>query len=180
MLHMDHVRFGSKADICSMSALPPEADMCGAAAHVCFGPKADMALLLFDHFIRDGDYAWRHLNAEQPRRLKVQDELEFGRLQHRQVSRLGPLKDATGIEADLTKSIPDVGSVAHQPTGCHMTTQGISSRNPVMRRQGSKLYGAADKECVAADEERIRALARKCGKGRINLSDRVGIEDLEL
>src|SRR5512143_3111580 len=24
-----------------MSALPPEADMCGALAHVCFGPKAD-------------------------------------------------------------------------------------------------------------------------------------------
>jgi hypothetical protein len=24
-----------------MSALPPKADMCGALAHVCFGPKAD-------------------------------------------------------------------------------------------------------------------------------------------
>src|SRR5262249_3794993 len=58
-----HVRFGSKADICSaqahvrftpdsdresgfpqtsMSALPPRADMCGAVVHVRFGPKADM------------------------------------------------------------------------------------------------------------------------------------------
>src|SRR5262245_30329137 len=26
-----------------MSALPPKADMCGAHAHVCFGPKADIA-----------------------------------------------------------------------------------------------------------------------------------------
>src|SRR5262249_48569665 len=25
-----------------MSALPPEADMCGAARHVCFGPIADI------------------------------------------------------------------------------------------------------------------------------------------
>jgi len=25
-----------------MSALPPKADMCGALAHVCFGPIADM------------------------------------------------------------------------------------------------------------------------------------------
>ena len=61
-----HVRFGSKADMCSaqadvcftpnsdresglpqtvMSALPPKADMCGATAHVCFGPKADMMSL---------------------------------------------------------------------------------------------------------------------------------------
>ena len=29
-----------------MSALPPRADMCGALAHVCFGPKAD---ILFDY-----------------------------------------------------------------------------------------------------------------------------------
>jgi len=87
-----HVRFGSEADICAatshvrftpnsdrksrhaalvMSALPPKADMCSATVHVCFGPIADMALLLFDHFIRDGDYPWRHLNAEQPHRMKV-------------------------------------------------------------------------------------------------------------
>ena len=57
------VRFGSKADIGAatshvrftpnsdresdippkaMSALPPKADMCGALAHVCFGPIADI------------------------------------------------------------------------------------------------------------------------------------------
>src|SRR5262249_1817036 len=50
----------------------------------------------------------------------------------------------------------------------------------VMRRQGSELYCAADKKCVAANEEGITAFARKCGKGRIDLSDRVGIKDLEL
>lgn len=26
-----------------MSASPPKANMCGATAHVCFGPKADMS-----------------------------------------------------------------------------------------------------------------------------------------
>jgi hypothetical protein len=61
----EHVRFGSKADICGaksdvrftpnsdrksghaamvMSALHLKADMCGANRHVCFGPKADMRL----------------------------------------------------------------------------------------------------------------------------------------
>src|SRR5262245_37594586 len=59
-----NVRFGSQADICVakddvrftpnsdresrhlpkvMSALPLKADMCAALAHVCFGPKADIA-----------------------------------------------------------------------------------------------------------------------------------------
>ena len=63
MLHMDHVRLGSKADMCSakghvrftpdsdresghqsrvMSALPPKADMCGAARDVSFGPISDI------------------------------------------------------------------------------------------------------------------------------------------
>jgi hypothetical protein len=30
----------------AMSALPPKADMCGALAHVRFGPKADMTPLI--------------------------------------------------------------------------------------------------------------------------------------
>src|SRR5262249_10672171 len=59
-----HVRFGSKADMCSaqrhvrftpnsdrksglsqwaMSALPSKAEMCSALANVCFGPKADIS-----------------------------------------------------------------------------------------------------------------------------------------
>jgi hypothetical protein len=43
-----HVRFTPNSDRESglqqkfMSALPPKADMCGATAYVCFGPKADM------------------------------------------------------------------------------------------------------------------------------------------
>jgi hypothetical protein len=45
------VRFASDSDRESghpqefMSALPPKADMCSAKAHVCFGPKADIALV---------------------------------------------------------------------------------------------------------------------------------------
>jgi hypothetical protein len=37
-----------------MPALPPKADMCGAIAHVCFGPKADIAS--FDHFVGTGKH----------------------------------------------------------------------------------------------------------------------------
>ena len=35
-----------------MSALALKADMCGALAYVCFGPKADIGCL-FDHLISD-------------------------------------------------------------------------------------------------------------------------------
>jgi hypothetical protein len=43
-----HVRFTPESDRKSgfpqtvMSALPPKTDMCGALAHVCYGPKADV------------------------------------------------------------------------------------------------------------------------------------------
>ena len=69
-MELAHVRFGSKADICAakdhvrftpnsdresghqqtvMSALPPKADMCGAVADVCFGPKADIGPTSDEH-----------------------------------------------------------------------------------------------------------------------------------
>ena len=32
-----------------MSALPPKADMCSAASDVCFGPKADIAIIRSHH-----------------------------------------------------------------------------------------------------------------------------------
>jgi hypothetical protein len=37
-----------------MSALPPEADVCGANRHVRYGPKADIGFL-FDHLISAGE-----------------------------------------------------------------------------------------------------------------------------
>src|SRR5262249_12720616 len=81
-----HVRFGSEADSCSaathvrftpisnresghphefMSALPPKADMCGALAHVCFGPKADIP-----RFTRSPFNVWSTRRATVPKCFK--------------------------------------------------------------------------------------------------------------
>src|SRR5262249_52406487 len=69
----------------------------------------------FDHLVGDGEHAWGNGEAEQPRGLSVDDQLELARLDDRQVRGLGALEDATGIDAALTKRIREVGSVAHQP-----------------------------------------------------------------
>ena len=87
-----------------MAALPPIADMCGALARVRFVPKADISASL-DHLVGDGEHPWRHLDAERSRSLKVDDKLEFGRLQHRQVGGLRALEDVASIDADLTKRV---------------------------------------------------------------------------
>src|SRR5262249_47826471 len=107
-------------------------------------------------------------------------ELEFGRLHHRQVGGLRTFEDFAGIDAHLTKRFREIGSVAHQPADCHIITHRISRWNPAARRQSGKLHGAADEECIAADEEGIWALALKGGEGRIDLADSRGVENLKL
>src|SRR5436189_5816425 len=52
---------------------------------------------LLDQPVGDQLQRLRHLDAECPRRLQVDDELEFGRLQHRQISGVRALKDSTGV-----------------------------------------------------------------------------------
>src|SRR5262249_40833526 len=103
------------------------------------------------HLVGNGKHPWWHLDAERSRRMKVDDELEPGQLQHRQVGGLGAFEDGASIDADLTKPVRNVGSVAHQPTGLHGVTGPISRWNAVARRQSSKLHAAADQESVASD-----------------------------
>ena len=135
---------------------------------------------LFDHLVGDREHVLRYLDAERSRRLQVDGELELGRLQHRQVGGLRAFEDFTGIDADLTKRVHDVGSVAHQPAGRDNITIKICRRNLVDRRQGEELPAPAVEECVGNDEEGIGSLARKSGKGHIDLVDRRSVEYLDL
>jgi hypothetical protein len=43
---------------------------------------------LFDHFVSAREQHRRHIEVEQPRRLQVDDELEFGRLLDRKIGGL--------------------------------------------------------------------------------------------
>ena len=135
---------------------------------------------LLDHLVGDGEHCWWHLDAELSRRLQVDGELEFGRLQHRQVGWLGALEDAAGIGADLVKHLGDVGPVAHQSAGRDKITVRKSCWDSFTHRQSGKLRAAAVEECIAADEESIGALACKGAKDRIYLADRRGVENLDL
>src|SRR5262252_4629231 len=62
-----HVRFGSKADMCS------------ARAHVCFGPIADMTYLL-DHLIGGYEKLIGYCEAESLGGLAIDHQLELRRL----------------------------------------------------------------------------------------------------
>jgi hypothetical protein len=64
---------------------------------------------LFDHLVGDGEQGRRHLDAERPRRLQVDDELKFGRLYDRKAGRLGALENAAGVGPDLTEAVGNIG-----------------------------------------------------------------------
>ena len=51
----------------------------------------------FDRLVGDGEHRWRHLNAKCARRLQVKDEIELGRLQHREIGGPMALDDAAEI-----------------------------------------------------------------------------------
>ena len=129
---------------------------------------------------RHGRAARRHGEAEHPGGLGVDDELELARLQDRQVRRLRALKDAAGIDADLTKRIRNARAVTHQSAGFDKFAPRIYRGNPVARRQVSQLDTPADEKGVPADEKCIRALAHKDCEGRVDLAAGAGVEDMNL
>ena len=135
---------------------------------------------LFDHLVGNGEQVSWHLYAKRSRRLQVDGQYKFGRLQHRHVGGLGALEDAARIDADLTIHVLEIGSVTHQPASRYRISVSKSRRNLVARGEGDKLHGTANEKPVWSNEEGIGAVARKAGKGRINLADRRGVNNCDL
>ena len=127
----------------------------GGTHTVCHKRLWAIAAKLFHHLVGTGGQFGRHFEAERAGRYQIDDELELGGLYDRKVGGLRTLKYLTAVQSDLTKTVSDVGTVAHQPADFDELTTPISCRNPVARRQGRKLDAAADEERVAADKEGV-------------------------
>ena len=67
----------------------------------------------FNHLVGTGEQQWRHGEAERLGGLQIKDELELGSLNDRQVRRLFSIKNAAGINANLSSLISSAYSVAH-------------------------------------------------------------------
>src|SRR5262245_31670512 len=106
------------------------------------------------------------VEAERPGGRQIDDQLELARLHHRQACRLCVLEDATGIDADLTPRIRNVGSVAHQTAGFGIVTVRIGRGYHVARRQYGKVNPPALKKWVGADEEDVGPLAPDAFEGQ--------------
>src|SRR6266581_4014823 len=70
-----------------------------------------------DHLVGNREHARWNCEAEGFRSLKVDDQLELRGLLHRQIARLGPGQDPSGVDAGLTVGIRQAAAVAHQAAG---------------------------------------------------------------
>src|SRR5215813_14661466 len=95
-------------------------------------PSPPRAVSLFNHLVGEQLQRIGHLDAEQSRRLRVDDELEFARLQDRQVGWLRAFEDLPGIDADLTIHVRAIGPIAHQPAGFDSLANRIGHGNPIV------------------------------------------------
>src|SRR5262245_26298203 len=65
-----------------------------------------------DHLIGSGEQCRGHSEVEHSGGLCVDDQLELGRLHNWKIRRLHALEDAAGVDADLTKCVRDVSTIA--------------------------------------------------------------------
>jgi len=94
-----------------VTIIPPPVAQCGRI----YRPSLPAAS--FDHFVRDREHAWGNSQAERLRRLEIDDQLKFGRLQHGKITGLFSLENPSGIDARLTIGISQARAVADQ-TAC--------------------------------------------------------------
>ena len=125
---------------------------------------------LLDHLVGNGEQRWRHGEAQHPGGLVIDDKLELGRLQDRQVRRLLAFEDAAGIDADLTPPIRNAGAITNQPADFGKLTRPRGRGECVARRQVDQLGAPAIKKDVEGDEDGVGPLAHKSGEGRIDLA----------
>jgi hypothetical protein len=85
-----------------MPASPLKADIRASGQHVRFGPRGDIGSAancsLFDHLISATKKCRWYLKTKSLRGLEVDSQFEFGRLQDRQIGRLGAVENFAGIE----------------------------------------------------------------------------------
>src|SRR5215211_1065597 len=173
--HNRNTLFGVVLPLSPTADMPPHvptAAMCHLLTHA---PQQNRCL--FNHLVGGREQRLRHGKTEHPRYSRVDDELELGRLQDRQVGGLRTLEDAASVDTGLPIGIVDVDSVADQTAGLDGLSRRKRCWNRMTGRQGGKLHAPDREEGIRADEQRVGLLARQSCERRIYVATAADIED---
>src|SRR5215468_11377632 len=115
----------------------------------------------FDHLVGAGEQRWRHRQAENPRGLIVDDQLELGRLRDRQVAGFFAFQHAAGVDTSLPIGIEHARSVTHQAASVDVRPPWVNSGYRMTCRQHDEQGWLASEKRIAADEQRAGSLAHE-------------------
>src|SRR5262249_38246369 len=123
-----HVRFWSKADICSAKRhvrFTPESGHGQCTSSCLLWAISGHSMSLIDYFIGAAKQRRRHGETEHSGGLRIDDQLKLVGFDNWQLRRLGALKDAANKATGLAKRTYNVGSIAYQTPDLYKVTHPI-------------------------------------------------------
>src|SRR3954470_6954202 len=139
-----------------------------------------MHVVSLDHLIGAREQLWRHVDAEGSRGRQVDDELEFARLDHRQVGRLLAFEDTTGIDTGLPVGLRQVRTIGHQTTGFRIVPRVVDAWQTMARGEGSDLDAPAEEKGVGSDDKRVNPLSGERRESRVYLATVARLDSVKL
>src|SRR6516164_3450015 len=134
----------------------------------------------FNHLVGAAKQWQRNREAECPRGLEINDQLDSRFLLDRHVGRLVPLENAPGVDACEAIQVCNAASVAHQSAGRGKRAKLIDRGHSVAERQYRELFAPAIEEWIAPDHEPAGFQWDQVCEGRINVASATRVQDMEL
>ena len=109
--------------------------------------------------------------------MQIDDEFKLGRLQDREIRRLGTFQDAAGIDPDLPEYVTKAGSVTHQYSGFNRIARKYAGGYVVTHCERGELRTSAGKKAIRRYEKGVSPLSGNGGKGGVYFGSRASVKE---
>src|SRR6516162_5469653 len=134
----------------------------------------------FDHLVGASEQWQRNREAECPRGLEINDQLDSRFLLDRHVGWLVAPENVPGVDAPEVIQVCNSASVAHQSACRGKRTKLIDRGHRVAEREHRELFAPAVEEWIALDHEPAGSQWDQVCEGRINVASATRVQDMEL